>query len=237
MSTKYKQKNPFSEFCKEEGQVVINIIIIAIISILTLYFSINNSLIFFISIPISIFTIAAFGNMIKNYKNYVKKFLNDVKKIDEQKLIDNEIKLFNTLPIKEKKKYLNEKTNSLISSYVENYINIHEKIELLNNLIKIETELQKKFNDKFYSQINLINFNENLNLILNNIKKENDVKIYREERLLEEKIKFYTLFQIFNVEIYDMSLSRNHGITNKTNCKYIWEHKSGQEKLLFNNKN
>ena len=40
MSTKYKQKNPFSEFCKEEGQVVINIIIIAII---TPYFAFGHA--------------------------------------------------------------------------------------------------------------------------------------------------------------------------------------------------
>jgi len=143
----------------------------------------------------------------------------------KQKLIDDETELFNSLSFEKKKKYLKENANSLISSYVENYFKKNEKIKLLNNLIRIENELQEKFNDKFYSEINLLNFNEKLNIILNSIKEEYDVKIYHEEKVLEDKIKFFTFFQIFNDDLYNIDLQplKNGALYTK-------------HRILFNNK-
>ena len=265
MGSVKKVENRFLGFYKEQRKNnrkgFNNTIIFTILSLVTLYFSINNSFVFFVSIPLTMMGFLGIYDVFSQYKNYLineetelfnslsfeekKKYLNEntnslissyvenyiekekEKKLEEkeEKLKDKEKDAFHSLSFEGKKKYLNENTNSLISSYVENYIKTHEKIELLNNLIKIENELQEKFNDKFYSEINLLNFNEKLHLILNNIKKDSDVEIYRKEKVLEDKIKFFTFFQIFNDDLYNIDL---HPLKNGS----VYE----EHKISFNNK-
>ena len=109
-------------------------------------------------------SVAGIYFMIVNYKNHIQEIKNFENRVKEQKIKGKELDLFHSLSFEKKKKYLKENPNSLIYSFCEKYIKRIEKIVLLDILIKIENELLGKFDDKFYSEINLINFNEKLKL-------------------------------------------------------------------------
>jgi len=143
---------------------------------------------------------------IKNHKEYIQYNIKEKEKEKEQKLIEQELDVFNSLSIEEQKNYLNKNPESIISGYVETYLEKNEEIILLKNLIKIETNLKKKFDDKFYSEINLVNFQEKLNLILDDIKEPELIKLFSEVGILKQKIKFFTFFQIFNEDLYKVEL-------------------------------
>lgn len=201
-----KAKNQLFEFFKKNNKGFIASGIFFLLSLITLYFSIDNSFIFFVSIPLSLMSFFGVYVNVISYKNYVQQSAKKEETEREKKLIDDETELFKSLSNEKKNKYLNEHPNSLISKYVKNYIKNDKKIKLLKKLIRIENQLQKKFDDKFYKEINPLNFNEKLDFILTTIKEQGDIKIYCKEKVLEDKIKFFTFFQIFNDDLYNIDL-------------------------------
>ena len=80
------------------------------------------------------------------------------------------------------------------------------EIESLRNLIKIEIDLKKKFDEDFYYNTNLENYDENVNLILNSIKKKELIELYKECEIFDKKIKFGKFLQIFNTDDYIIKL-------------------------------
>ena len=183
-----------------------NALLFTILSVLTLSFSIYTPLLFFVSIPITIMSVVGIYFSVKNHKDYIQYNINEEEKEKEQKLIEKEQNVFNSLSIEKQKSYLKKNPESIISNYVESHLEKKEEIILLKNLIKIETDLKKKFDDKFYSDINLINFNDKLNLILDIIKEQNSAKLFSEVGVLKQKIKFFTFFQIFDEDLYKVEL-------------------------------
>ena len=134
------------------------------------------------------------------YSN-VKKYLKIKEREKKQKIINEETKIFQNLSFENKKTYLLKNPKTLIYLKVKNYFEISEKVEKLKKIIEIENELNKKFDDQFYSEINILNFKEKLNLVLNCIEKHSNREIYRGEKVLEEKINFLTFFKVFNDDL------------------------------------
>ena len=204
-----KEEKGYSEFLvfyQEWSQGVNNTLIFTILSLLSLYFSINNPYILIISIPLAIMSGTGIYMMVDNFKKHIKSSIIKEKEEKEQKLTEKEEDVFHSLSIEDKKNYLKKNPDSIISNYVEKYLEKKEEITLLKTLIKIETELKKTFDDKFYSDINLVNFNEKLNLILDSIKEHDSVKLFREVGILKQKIKFFTFSQIFDEDLYKVEL-------------------------------
>lgn len=211
-----------------------NSVLFTILSLITLYFSINIPFVFFVSIPLTMMGVSAIYHMVNNYKNYLineetelfnslsfegkKKYLKEntnslissyvenyiekekERKLEEkeEKLIDKEKDIFHSLSIEEKKNYLKNTPDSIITTYVEEYFkekedikSINDRIKSLNDFVSIENELHNKINEDFYCNISPLNFEKKLNLILTNIKENDSIKLY-----LEDKIKFFTFYQI-----------------------------------------
>ena len=141
-----------------------------------------------------------------------KKYLNEnpntlIYSYVSEHIIEEETKVFQKLPFEKKKKYLNENPNTLIYSYVSEHIQTLKKIKKLQNLIEIENKLTKKFDDQFYLDINILNFDEKLKLILNSIKEDESKEFYFKEKILDDKVKFFTFFKIFNDDLYNIDLN------------------------------
>ena len=200
-SNKTSESN-FLDFYQEWKQGINNTVLFSILSLVSIYFSIDNPYILIISVPLTIMSIVGIYIMIGNFQKHLK----SQEKKQEVKLEEIQKNIFNSLSIEEQKNYLKKNPDSMISNYVKSHLKKIEEIISLKNLIRIETELNNKFGDNFYSDINLINFNEKLNLILNSLNEKNDVETYRKEKVLEDKIKFFTFFQIFNDDLYNIDL-------------------------------
>ena len=110
-----------------------------------------------------------------------------------------------------------------------------KSVQTLINLIRIEKGLLKKLDDNFYKQINHSNYSENLNFIVNNIKDDSNEKlfseVYRNEEILKEKIKFFTYFQIFNDDLYNLDVSEFEGV------KRVVEHEISYDSNVSINEN
>ncbi len=196
--------NKFLNFYKEYKTLINYSLIFSLLSIITTYFTISNSYILILSIPLTLISLTSIYYCIKHYKDYTQE-INIKKEIErKRKIINEETKIFQNLSFENKKTYLLKNPDSLIYSDVKKYFKISKKIEKLKKLIEIENELNKKFDDQFYSEINLLNFTEKLNLVLNSIEKHSNREIYRGEKVLEEKINFLTFFKVFNDDLCNM---------------------------------
>ena len=154
-----------SKFYREYKSLINITIISFFFSLITMLLTNSNNLyLLYFSIPTTVISLIGIYFIIYNYKDEV----NNVKSIKErerkQKIKDKEIEIFKNLSLDNKKQYLNKNPNSLIYSVVKKYLKINEKKDKLRKIIEIEKELSKKFNDQFYSEINLLNFSEKLNL-------------------------------------------------------------------------
>lgn len=81
-------------------------------------------------------------------------------------------------------------------------MNKEDEIEKLKKIIKIEKILIQKFDDNFYSKVTPQNFDEKLILILNCLNK-NERETYNEERIIKDKIRFFTIFKLFDIGYYE----------------------------------
>lgn len=199
--------NNFGKFYKENKLGLNNTVIFTFISPITIYFTLNNLYFLILSIPITIMSIVGIYSMIREYSSFIKKSSEKKEFRKKEKLIEEETKVFQKLPFEKKKKYLNENPNTLIYSYVSEHIQTLKKIKKLQNLIEIETKLTKKFDDQFYLDINILNFDEKLKLILNSIKEDESKEFYFKEKILDDKVKFFTFFKIFNDDLYNIDLN------------------------------
>lgn len=201
-STNKKSESNFLVFYRKWKQGINNIVIFSILSLVSIYFSIDNLYILIISIPLTTMSIVGIYIMTGNFHKHLK----SQEKKQEVELEEIQKNIFNSLSNEEQKDYLKKNPDSMIYDYVKSHLKKNVEIILLKNLIRIETELNNKFDDNFYSDINLKNFNEKLNLILDSLNEKNDVEIYRKEQHLKDKIKFFTFFQIFNDDLYNIDL-------------------------------
>lgn len=179
-------------------------LIFSLSSIITTYFTISNSYILILSIPLTLISLTSIYYCIKHYKDYTQEINIKKERERKQKIINEETKIFQNLSFENKKTYLLKNPKTLIYLKVKSYFEISEKVEKvekLKKLIEIENELNKKFDDQFYSEINILNFKEKLNLVLNCIEKHSNREIYRGEKVLEEKINFLTFFKVFNDDL------------------------------------
>lgn len=186
-----------SKFYRDYESLINTTIVCFIFSLITMFHTTSNNLyLLYFSIPTTVISLIGIYIIIYNYRNEI----NNIKGIKErerkQKIIDKEIEIFKNLSFDNKKQYLNKKPNSLIYSDVEKYLKINEENKKLRKIIEIEKELSKKFNDQFYSEINLLNFSEKLNLVSTRIENDSYKEIYFKEKILEEKIIFFTFFKI-----------------------------------------
>ena len=138
---KYSNKKDEGEFLefyefqrKHNNQGFNNTLLFSFLSLLTLSFSISITWVFFVSIPITIMSVVGIYFSIKNHKEYIQYNIKEKEK--EQKLIEQEQDVFNSLSIEEQKNYLNKNPESIISGYVETYLEKNEEIILLKNLMK-----------------------------------------------------------------------------------------------------
>jgi len=194
-----------SKFYREYKSLINITIISFFFSLITMLLTNSNNLyLLYFSIPTTVISLIGIYFIIYNYKDEV----NNVKSIKErerkQKIKDKEIEIFKNLSLDNKKQYLNKNPNSLIYSVVKKYLKINEKKDKLRKIIEIEKELSKKFNDQFYSEINLLNFSEKLNLVSTRIENDRYKEIYFEEKILEEKIIFFPFFKILKNDYCDL---------------------------------
>ena len=85
---------------------------------------------------------------------------------------------------------------------IKKEMNKEDEIEKLKKIIKIEKILIQKFDDNFYSKVTPQNFDEKLILILNCLNK-NERETYNEERIIKDKIRFFTIFKLFDIGYYE----------------------------------
>ena len=69
-----KAKNQLFEFFKKNNKGFITTGIFFLLSLITLYFSIDNSFIFFVSIPLSLMSFFGVYVNVISYKNYVQQY-------------------------------------------------------------------------------------------------------------------------------------------------------------------
>lgn len=164
----------------------------------------SNLYLLYFSIPTTIISLIGIYLIIYNYKDEV----NTTKSIKERerkhKIKEKEIEIFKTLSLNNKRQYLNENPNSLIYSVVKKYLKINDKKEKLIKIIEIEKELNTKFDDQFYLEINLLNFSEKLNIVSNTLENHIHKEIYFEEKILEEKMIFFPFFKILKNDYCDL---------------------------------
>jgi len=124
---------------------------------------------------------------------------------------------------KEKERVEKEKAKQIVKTQnKENRLNELNSINLiLMKFLKIEDSISDKFADTFYLEIKTSNFDEKLSIISKCLPDDDELEVY-----LTEKIRFFTLYQIFekcNLMNIDVSLDANkHSINENTTLNELF---------------
>ena len=189
-----------------EYKLLINITIISFLfSLITMFLTTSSNLyLLYFSIPTTIISLIGIYLIIYNYKDEVNTTKSNKERERKHKIKEKEIEIFKNLSLDNKRQYLNENPNSLIYSVVKKYLKINDKKEKLIKIIEIEKELNTRFDDQFYLEINLLNFSEKLNIVSNTLENHIHKEIYFEEKIIEEKIIFFPFFKILKNDYCDL---------------------------------